>query len=100
MLKTVYPEHKWVPWHFNKIPSMVLGDPEVIRDCLDYIESEKNLTELESWYQISNEDLRSLGVYTIISNAGGLCSVLRLYRPGIPWDEELFIGAKPSSQQS
>ena len=48
MLKKVYPEHKWVPWMFRKIPSNVIGDVEVLKECLEYIESAKEVLSFTS----------------------------------------------------
>jgi hypothetical protein len=53
MLKSVYPEHDWIPWKFNRIPTTLGRDPEVIKRALAYVEVERNITRWEEWYLVS-----------------------------------------------
>lgn len=97
MLKKVYPEYKWLPWKFRSLPRSVVDDPQVLEDSLAYVEKEKKLEKLEDWYSVSQNDLKKLGVYSIISKYGRLPDVLRKFRPSIEWDESLF--SKRSSRR-
>src|SRR3569833_1369311 len=50
MLKSVYPEHDWVPWQFKVLPASASRDPEVIRKALDFVEKTKAIAKPEEWY--------------------------------------------------
>lgn len=100
MLKTIYPAHTWVPWKFKKLPISALSDPEVVKSCLEYVEKEKGIKDMDGWYTITYEDLRKLGVYAIFSRHGGLYQVLKQFRPGFPWEEDLFTGGKLIGKKS
>lgn len=92
MLRAVYPEHDWLPWKFKKLPALLKHDSEAIERAMRFIETECKINTNEDWYHLSNEQLRDLGVLTLISHLGGLFSALRQYRPDHNWDERRFSG--------
>jgi hypothetical protein len=91
MLQKVYPEHEWVTWKF-KWHVQMKPSPEVMKEVLEYIESDQKITKLEDWYKVSGKTLLTKGAFGVISRAGGLLQTLKTYRPNFEWDEEKFIG--------
>lgn len=92
MLREVYPEHEWLPWKFKKVPSNIGRDPLVVRQTLKYIESEKKLTQPQQWYDVSQTQLKQLGVLYLIQQMGGLYHVLKQSQGDFPWEETRFVG--------
>jgi hypothetical protein len=90
MLKTVYPEHTWMPWKFHKLPVLLGRDPNIIEDILKYIAKELKIVKPEDWYGISKSDLRGLGVGLVVSQMGGLFHCLKTYKPEFDWEEGKF----------
>jgi len=48
-LKAVYPEYKWEPWRFKKVPGQVLNDPATFRAVLRFTEASLGLRSAEDW---------------------------------------------------
>jgi hypothetical protein len=92
MLKTVYPEHKWVAWRFKKIPQLFTVDPNVMQEILSFAESQLGIAKPEDWYNVLKTHLKVIGVYPFITEAGGLYSVLKRHRPNIKWEIDKFAG--------
>jgi hypothetical protein len=91
MLKTIYPEHQWVPWRFAKLPTSVVRNPLFEKEALRYIEKERKLSKPEDWYRVTDESMKELGVFYLISKSGGLFEVLKKHRPEFRWQEEQFV---------
>jgi hypothetical protein len=94
MLKSVYPEHDWVPWKFKVLPKNLDRYPEIIERALGFIEAETGIKRPEDWYELSTPTLRKLGVSAVITKLGGLFEILRKHRPAFPWEEDKFIGVR------
>lgn len=94
LLRQVYPEHDWLPWKFKFLPRNMIGDPEAVKRAIAFVEKERNLLRPEDWYGISTPILRSLGVFRIVEEAGGLYRFLKTYRPDFAWEEDRFVGVR------
>jgi hypothetical protein len=90
MLRAVYPEHKWLPWKFSRVPLGSLIDAEVIKLCLNFIESEFEIKSPGDWYTVSLDDLKAIGVQRVFEKTGGLARALSLYRPEFNWELDRF----------
>lgn len=88
MLRTVYPEHEWLPWKFKMLPLGTERGPELARRILDYVEVELRFSEPSDWYQVTKTDLRRLAVYNLISEMGGLHHLLVQNRKDFEWDPD------------
>lgn len=98
MLQKVYPEHEWLPWKFKPFPRSLSRDKSVVSKALKYVEKERKITQNEEWYRVSLNNLRELGVLSLISQAGGLYEVLKEHRPGFYWEAELLPEYKSSTR--
>lgn len=97
-------EHNWVPWKFAVAPSGTwqkepstssnLGQgiekSSPIKDALEEIANQLNLTKLEDWYNVSTSQLRELGVSYAVSRYGSLGDLLASLYPNHEWDLRRF----------
>jgi len=94
MLRSVYPEHKWLPWKFKRLPRQIGRDDDAMKEALSYIEIERNIRSPEDWYRVSHRNLIDLGVAPMIHLGGGLFEVLRKYKADFKWEEDKFFRGK------
>ena len=87
MLKSIYPEHKWIPWKFNRFPINAHLDEDVVAKALSFVEKERDIQSPEDWYGISENVLKEMGLLPLFSRLGGLYAVLKQHRPEVRWKE-------------
>lgn len=80
MVKSIYPEHKWLPWKFKKLPRSLALDSEIANEVLNYIERSRPIPTREEWLKIPHAELVELGVDSIVNKMGGLSQLLQTYR--------------------
>jgi len=97
MLKEVYPEFDWMPWKFKRIPSNMAIDDEILVKALSHIEKVKAIKSSEGWYRVSSNDLKKIGVLSLLKQAGGLPQTLRrsnfsqtFFHPSFPHPQTLL----------
>lgn len=101
LLTEVYPEYDWLPWMFKKLPNHVGRDPEILRKAVTFVETEKQFTKPQDWYNISHRQLQQMGMLSIFLENGGICESLRLARPDFEWEPARFPPwSRKSSAQS
>ena len=69
-LQSVYPEHKWYPWLFNKQKLMrgFWNDKQHQKQFLDWLGQELKYEHLDDWYNIRLEDITDNGGRSLLSN--------------------------------
>jgi hypothetical protein len=68
-LNAVYPEHKWYPWRFTKVPVGHWHDVANRRALFRAIEDSIGITsnaDLSKWYGVSISDMQNYGVMTVL----------------------------------
>jgi hypothetical protein len=59
-LKDVYPNHKWLPWKFQKIPWGFFREQQNCLEFLEWLASSLGVKNLEDWYRISPTEVQSI----------------------------------------
>jgi len=54
-LKSIFPEHHWMPWKFDTIPPHFWSDKGNCLDFMKYLEKKLNITSKEGWYEITRK---------------------------------------------
>lgn len=93
LLTTVFPDHNWEPWRFQRLPKRALQDPQVIERVIRYIEETLSFSKGEDWNRLSKADISSLKVKLFFSRNSPLCLIVKDKYPDCSaWDsfEALF----------
>lgn len=91
LLKSVYPEHQWLPWQFKPIPKGLRNDLNVIQITLQFLENDQKLKTIQDWENLSKKTLQNLGMWTLVGPQKRLMELLRQFRP------ELYQTPSPHS---
>jgi hypothetical protein len=57
-LQGVYPEHKWEPWKFTRIPEGWWDTMPHQREYFDWLRTPLKLKDMDAWYDVSYKDVR------------------------------------------
>jgi hypothetical protein len=60
MLKTLYPEHEWLPWRFKPTPKGFWNDIGNQKQYFDWVAKQHNVESLEGWYNIDSTEVYKL----------------------------------------
>ncbi len=52
LLKTVFPEYKWLPWRFSKVSKGFWDKIENRKSFVEWVEKELNIKKQEDWYNV------------------------------------------------
>ena len=55
LIKSVFPEYKWLPWRFKKVPKGFWKDIKNQRDFMDWIGLQIGLKSMDDWYHVKIE---------------------------------------------
>lgn len=80
MLCTVYPEHTWLPWRFQRLPKRSIGNVGAMKLLVAHVRHGLCLDDdgdKGAWQRVSRDQLLSLGVLHFVDAHGGLDSLLR-----------------------
>lgn len=55
MLSTVYPEHNWLPWKFERANVGLWNDVKNQRKFLDWVSPQLNVKDLGDWYKVGEK---------------------------------------------
>jgi len=67
-LKSVYPNHDWQPWKFNRTSNCAWTDPENRKKALIELETKLNFTGSEDWYYIDRQTIKDNGLLSMLTN--------------------------------
>lgn len=70
-LHTVYPEHKWLPWRFNSISHGFWEKVDNQRIYLDWLFSQLGYSNMDDWYQLTQEHVMKHGGTRLLSFYNG-----------------------------
>jgi hypothetical protein len=103
-LRSIYPEHTWEDWKFNRAPSHYWEnvDIESLRSFVDDLAVKLGITDVKSpteWSQISFRQLQAAGASHIALKYGGLINVLTKVYPDVDWTVANFSNRGKRSTQ-
>jgi len=99
-LVSIYPEYHWLPWKFSKTPKGIWKNNKYIEGFLNDISKLLNISKLDDWYRVSQEDLlKYRGAVTFVRQRGGLMNILSEAYPNHQWDPERFQQRSRKSSQ-
>ena len=55
LIKSVYPDYKWLPWKFNHVPRGYWKDENNIKEYMNWLSQKLNIKTMEDWYKISQK---------------------------------------------
>ena len=67
-LKSVYPEHNWIPWKFKRTSGGAWKDIENRKKALIEFEQKLNFAKPEDWYDIDRQTLKNHGLLGMMGN--------------------------------
>jgi hypothetical protein len=89
VLKTVFPEHKWLPWKFGSNKNR-LRDVD-LKELVSFLQEEFKIVDEGHWYRITLDQLNELGLKNVVKDMGGLRKILEHTYPDRPWREDFFL---------
>jgi hypothetical protein len=60
-LRTVYPDHKWLEWKFDRVSASFWSDKENRKAFLDWAFKDLQLTSMADWYNIQGDAIYKRG---------------------------------------
>ena len=86
-LKTLYPEHPWVSWKFDKTPDHALDSIEAQRQLIENNGKGLHIEKLDDWYKYSSLDVMLRGGRPVLRRyRSSLFHTLQALYPEHPWD--------------
>jgi hypothetical protein len=71
---SVFPEHSWQFWRFQKVPKGMWEDPKRQREFLEFAATELGIKTMEDWYNVTSAQLQHLG---------GAALILHIYKVSV-----------------
>jgi len=81
-LASVYPSHKWDASRFSKVPSRYWESKQNVTDLISTLQSRLYINDTHQWNSISNCDLTTFKVGSVLRRYGGLKNFLKKFIPG------------------
>ena len=53
LVKTVYPNYKWLPWKFIQAPKGYWNDENNVKEYMNWLSEQLNIKTMEDWYRVS-----------------------------------------------
>lgn len=95
LMKMVYPEHEWIPWHFTQVPQ---GYWKIKENRLSWCEAFRNknhIKEMDDFYNYQLSDWESFPGRCIGFYGDSLINMLKDLYPEHQWREWRFKGQVP-----
>jgi len=106
IVKGVYPNHKWQPWRFVGTPREFWKqliqdrDRETLQEILESVLTSLGFSnEKTHWYGVTKQMVPKK-IRTILSQMGGLETVLQTAYPEHKWDTSKLLGVGKSGPQA
>jgi hypothetical protein len=56
-LKSVYPDHEWIPWKFSTVPNKFWMDKHTHKLYFDWLEKQLGITKKSDWYSVGHDQV-------------------------------------------
>jgi hypothetical protein len=91
LLLSVFPDHKWIPWKFYKLPRTFWDDIANQKSFFEWAAAELGFRDLAGWYDVSTRQVHHLGGGSLLNNkyGGSLANALMVAHPKhdwLPWE--------------
>jgi very-short-patch-repair endonuclease len=94
MLKSIYPEYKWIPWKFISSPNNFWDKIENQRNYIKWLFKELKYEKIEDWYKITQKDFNNnCGgglVMSLLNKKSNYKKLIMSCYPEFEWKEENF----------
>jgi very-short-patch-repair endonuclease len=94
MLKTIYPDYKWIPWKFERVSNNFWDDEENQRNYIKWLFKELKYETIEDWYKINQQDFNNNHggglVNTLYSKKSNYKKLIISCYPTFNWEEDKF----------
>lgn len=94
MLRHFYPDYPWIYWNFQRVSDGFWDDPQNMKDFILNVEKKLNITNLEEWYDITEQQVLNVGNKLPWKHHEQLVDILSMVHEGSVWDVERFKGVK------
>jgi len=85
-LITLYPNHEFLLWKFNKVPSTFWKNLDNQRKFFDWVAKQLHLKKPDDWYQVSPKEINKMGGSTIMGMySGSLYKALQSIYQDVEW---------------
>jgi hypothetical protein len=87
-VKSIFPEHKWIPWNFTNLPAGWWDDAAHLREYMDWLAGELQLKSKDDWYNVSYLDVQRHHGRSLFRRFKSLGDVLHAAYPEhkfLPW---------------
>jgi hypothetical protein len=105
-LREAFPDHRWLPWKFSKIPESAWRDESLQMDFLKQLATKLGVKDYQDWYRLGARALKQEpGGRSLLRHHGGTdnAAMLRLLQtvyPNVDWQQSEFDAANESQQDS
>lgn len=98
-LQDLYPEHPWEIWKFTHVPKNSYQNQEVVKNYMEFLTKELQISNPADWRQVSNDQIANLGGTSIVDRNGGLEKVLQTMYPNYFIEKSNYNPTRKSSQR-
>lgn len=96
-LKTLYPEHTWLPWRFKQLPRGFWNDKQNHKKFFDWLGEKLGYKQLDDWYNVTSEQITSNGGTGLLSNySNSISAALQATYPEHEWLPWKFVQSSPN----
>lgn len=88
-LEAVYPEYKWQPWLFQKVPVGFWKDDYNIQHYIKWLSEILGIEKMEDWYNVTYSQISQLAGGTLL-NQCNFPALLKRCFPSYAWNRRLF----------
>lgn len=86
MITSVFSEHQWLPWKFQRVSAGFWDDENNRKQTLEWLKGELGIKQAEDWYSVTREQVRARGGVSLLAYYGGsIFSMLQALEPGHTW---------------
>eukprot|EP01122_Echinamoeba_exundans_P005105 TRINITY_DN15281_c0_g1_i1.p1 TRINITY_DN15281_c0_g1~~TRINITY_DN15281_c0_g1_i1.p1 ORF type:complete len:579 (-),score=58.97 TRINITY_DN15281_c0_g1_i1:528-2264(-) len=100
VLRFAFPDHDWLPWKFQNRSKNVFSDLNVLKQFMDWISKQLDISDFSGWYRVTSKDVRKVGGKAEIWGRKKLYKtlpeVLRAVYPHHTWLEWKFASVPPA----
>eukprot|EP00026_Physarum_polycephalum_P004311 Phypoly_transcript_04329.p1 GENE.Phypoly_transcript_04329~~Phypoly_transcript_04329.p1 ORF type:complete len:614 (+),score=69.49 Phypoly_transcript_04329:131-1972(+) len=99
-LEFVFPEHDWLSWKFQKLPTGYWDDVNNVRQFLNWMAADLKLSSLDDWLRVDGETLKKYEVVRVMAKYGTLRKLLTIAYPEHSWTQKPKPKPPPPSSSS
>lgn len=88
-VKSVYPDHEWLPWRFTTVARDFWSQPSNVSAFFAWAATQLGITTMDQWYDVTHTKLSQLGAAGLLANyhKNSVISALKQAFPGHQWLE-------------